>query len=315
MRRRCLMTGGTGFIGSNLARRLLRDGHEVHLIVREAAARWRLDGIRDDLRLHVADIADDEGLESIVRAIRPDWVFHLATYGAYPHQNDLRAIVRTNVIGTINLVEACAACGFEAFVNTGSSSEYGMKDHAPAEDEWLDPNSSYAVSKASSTLFCRHAAQSRRLPITTLRLYSIYGPREEPTRLIPTLIRAGLAGSLPPLAHPGTARDYVYVDDAVAAYLLAAAAGGLQCGSVYNVGSGRQTTLAEVAETARRVLNIPAEPAWGTFPDRTWDTDVWIADPALIREHLGWTVAHDFERGFRATVEWMCRTAGARQAL
>ena len=304
MKRRCVLTGGTGFVGANLARRLLHDGHEVHLLVRRGARWWRLQGVLDQVRPHVVDFADEGALRQVAEEIRPDWVFHLATHGAYSYQNDLRTIIQTNVLGVINLVEVFAELGFEAFVNTGSSSEYGFKDHAPTEEEWLDPNSYYAVAKSSATLFCRYTAQARRLHIPTLRLYSVYGPYEEPTRLIPTLIEAGLAKCLPVLAAPDTARDYVYVDDVVDAYLLAAATPGLDRGAVYNVGSGRQTTLREVVDIAKRVLNISAEPAWGTMGSRSWDTDVWVADSALIDKQLGWKAAHSFENGFRATVAW-----------
>lgn len=304
MKKRCVLSGATGFVGANLARRLLRDGHEVHLMVRNGARWWRLEDVRDDFRLHVVDFADGNGLRQIADEIRPDWVFHLATHGAYSYQNDLRTIIQTNVLGVINLVDAFAPVGFEAFVNTGSSSEYGFKDHAPTEQEWLDPNSYYAVAKSSATLFCRYTAVARQLHIPTLRLYSVYGPYEERTRLIPTLIEAGLTNSLPGLVAPDTARDYVYVDDVVDAYLLAAATPGSDRGAVYNVGSGRQTTLREVVDVARRVLNISVEPEWGTMDGRSWDTDVWVADPALIRRQLGWKAAHSLEEGFRATVAW-----------
>src|SRR5207247_2954820 len=134
------------------------------------------------LRLQAAVAADGERLPQVVRQIRTDWVFHLAVHGAYSWQTDLGQMVRTNILGTINLVGACVATGFEGFVNTGSSSEYGFKDHAPAETEALQPNSHYAVTKASATLFCRYTAESRRLRLPPLRLSSIYGPWEEPGR-------------------------------------------------------------------------------------------------------------------------------------
>ena len=165
--KRALLTGGTGFVGANLARRLLQGGHEVHCLVQPGHAVWRIESIRADLRLHEVDLADGERLLQVVRQIRPDWVFHLAVHGAYSWQTDLGQMVRTNILGTINLVGACVATGFEGFVNTGSSSEYGFKDHAPAETEALQPNSHYAVTKASATLFCRYTAESRRLRLPT----------------------------------------------------------------------------------------------------------------------------------------------------
>jgi nucleoside-diphosphate-sugar epimerase len=304
--KRVVITGATGFVGSNLARRLLRDGHEVHLLVRPRHTAWRIDDMRDDVRLHEVALEETESLTRTVGRIRPDWIFHLAAHGAYSAQTDLRRMIQTNITGTINLVEACLSAGFEAFVNTGSSSEYGFKAHAPSEDETLEPNSHYAVTKAAATLFCRHTAQSRSVHLPTLRLYSVYGPYEEPTRLVPRLITRGLKRELPPLVNPNVARDYVYVDDVSEAYVLAAHKRAEQePGAIYNVGTGVQTSLAEAVETARRVLSIEREPRWGSMPEREWDTDTWVADNRKIKAALGWQPQHSFEQGFRLTVEWL----------
>lgn len=302
--KRVIITGGTGFVGANLARRLLQEGHEVHLLVRQGFAPWRIEAIRADVRLHEVDLGNRESLLPVIDEIRPDWVFHLATHGAYSSQNDLSQIVRTNILGTVNLVEACLKSGFEAFVNTGSSSEYGFKDHAPSEKEWLEPNSYYAVGKASATLFCRHTAQSRGVLLPTLRLYSVYGPYEEPARLMPALIVRGLRGELPPLVNPDVARDYVYVDDICEAYLLAATRTGQEPGAVYNLGTGVQTSLGEVVSTARRLMNITAEPQWGAMPNRQWDTSVWVADHRKALNELGWRPEFTFERGLGRMHGW-----------
>ena len=303
--KRVLLTGATGFVGANLARRLLHDGHEVHLLVRAQHATWRLESIQHDVRLHETDLRDAESVDASVDRIRPEWIFHLAAHGAYSHQTDPRQIFQTNVLGTVHLVEACLRNGFEAFVNTGSSSEYGFKDHPPTEATWLEPNSTYAVAKASATLFCRQVAQSRGVHLPTLRLYSIFGPYEEPTRLLPTLILHGLDGRLPPLVDPEIARDFVTIDDTIEAYLLAAERPLGEAGAVYNVGTGTQTTLRDVVEIARKVLEIPVEPQWGSMPDRKWDTSVWVAAPHKIREDLGWRPRLDFEQGLRAMVDWL----------
>lgn len=302
--KRALVTGGTGFVGANLARRLLREGHEVHLLVRGGYQAWRIQDIVDSLRLHAVPLDDAERLREAIRAIRPEWVFHLAAHGAYSWQTGLQAMIETNLVGTIHLVEACLEAGIEAFVNTGSSSEYGFKDHAPSETEWLEPNSHYAVTKASATLFCAYTARQHRVPMPTLRLYSVYGPWEEPHRLMPALILQGLKGRLPPLAHPAIARDYVHVDDVSEAYLRAAQTPDQEPDALYNVGTGVQTTLQDAVETTRRLLGVQAEPQWASMPDRPWDTTSWVADSRKIRETLGWQPAHSFEEGFRMTVDW-----------
>ncbi len=302
--KRVILTGGTGFVGANLARRLLSEGHEVHLLVRQNYTPWRIDAIREDVNLHEVSLEDGQTLASRVEKIRPDWIFHLATHGAYSYQTDLQRMVQTNVIGTINLVEACLKTGFETFVNTGSSSEYGFKEHAPSETEWLEPNSHYAVTKASSTLFCRYTAQSRKVNLPTLRLYSVFGPYEEPTRLVPTLILRGLGGGLPTLVNSDIARDYVYVEDAIEAYLLAATQQNQKSGAIYNVGTGIQTSLSEIVDIARRLMGITEEPRWGSMPDRVWDAMVWVADIRKIRETLGWQPKHTLEQGFRSMLKW-----------
>jgi UDP-glucose 4-epimerase len=302
-----IVTGGTGFVGANLARRLLRAGVDVHLFVRPGFARWRIEEIQDDVRLHVVDLGDAEVLARSVALIQPRWVFHLAAYGAYSTQTDVDRIVQTNLIGTINLVNACIQVGCDAFVNAGSSSEYGFKDHAPSEREWLEPNSDYAWSKAAATLFCRLTAQRRAAPIITLRLYSVYGPYEEPTRLMPTIIARGLRGELPPLVNPDIARDYVYIDDVCEAFVLTATTTGQELGAVYNVGTGVQTSLRDVVDLARRQLRIHQQPVWGSMPGRIWDTPVWVADSRAIRAALGWYPRVDVAGGFGAFVEWLRR--------
>lgn len=302
--KRVLITGATGFVGANLTRRLLGDGHDIHLLLRPGYQPWRIQEICADVKIYEVNLDDRDTVTSCVAKIRPEWVFHLAVNGAYPAQNDLRKMILINIIGTVNLVEASLKAGFEAFVNTGSSSEYGFKDKAPSEKEWLEPNSYYAFTKASATLFCRYTAQSRKLHIPTLRLYSVYGPYEEPSRLMPTLIIRGLEGKLPLLVSPDTARDYVYVDDVAQAYILAAQRPQQEPGAIYNVGSGIQTSLLQVVQVARKTLEITAEPQWGSMPGRLWDTNVWVADNTKIRDRLGWEPAHSFAQGFCKMAGW-----------
>lgn len=305
--KRAVVTGGTGFVGANLTRRLLGQGHSVYLLVRPGYAHWRLDGIASRVHLCEVDLWDEPNVGRIVGQIRPEWVFHLATHGAYPFQSDIRQMMATNIVGTINLVQACVRSGFEAFVNTGSSSEYGFCRSPASESTLLEPNSYYAVTKAAASLFCRYTAQSQGVHMPTLRLYSVFGPFEEPSRLVPTLIVKGLRKQLPKLASPGVARDFVYVDDVSEAYISAATSPGQEPGAIYNVGTGVQTSLADAVEAARRLLAIAEEPEWDTMANRLWDTSVWVADIRKIRSALGWVPRRTFEEGFRLTVDWLRR--------
>lgn len=303
--KRVLLTGGSGFIGAVLARRLLKDGHAVHLLLRPGQDGWRVDSIRRDVTVHDADLADAASVDRAVDAVKPEWIFHLAAFGAYSWQRDVLRILDVNMTGTVRLLEACRRHGFAAFVNTGSSSEYGIRDHAPVESEAVMPDSPYAVAKVAATLFCQYAARTFSLPITTLRLYSAYGEWEEPNRLVPTLIARGLERTLPPLVDPSVARDFVHVDDVCEAYVLAASRPTPEPGAVYNVATGVMTTIRDAVDTARRVLSIPAEPKWGTMPNRSWDTSVWVGDSRKIRTALGWAPRIAFADGLARTAAWL----------
>ena len=302
--KRCLITGGSGFVGNNLVRRLIADGHDVHLLLRKPAPNWRTRDIVQDTTIHVADLRDRKRVAHVVRQLHPEWIFHLAAHGAYSWQKDAQAIFETNVMGTVNLVDACRASGFESLVCAGSSSEYGAKSHAPREDSYLEPNSCYAVTKVASTLYCQYVGRESHERISVLRLYSVYGPFEEPGRLMPTLVLKGLNKELPPLVHPDTPRDFVYVDDVVRAFTEAAESEQITGGEVFNVGSGNQTTLRDIVHLARAELGIDEEPKWGRMPQREWDVATWVCNNGHIRDVLGWRPHIGLQEGFKAMVQW-----------
>ena len=300
---RALVTGGAGFIGANLVRRLLRDGFDVHVLTRPESKRWRLDDIVGDVNLLEVDVRARDEVRRALGVVRPEVVFHLAAEGGYSWETDSAEILETNVVGTAILLEACVALDVETFVNTGSSSEYGFMDHPPRETERLEPTSPYAVGKAASTMLCAVVPPAVGMRTVTLRLYSVFGPYEEPARLVPSLVLAALAGRLPPLASPASAHDFVYVDDVVEAYLLAAA-GPSEPGAVYNIGTGRQTTLEEAVDSVRRLFGVSEAPSWGTIEDRAWDTEIWVADPSKVQRELGWRASVEFDEGLVTTADW-----------
>jgi UDP-glucose 4-epimerase len=302
---RALVTGAGGFVGANLAASLARAGHDPVAWVHPGSPTWRLDHLADTVEIVPVELLDADAVDAGVRSARPDWVFHLAAHGAYSWQRDPERIMQTNLVATVRLLAACQRHGFSAFVHAGSSSEYGFQDHAPREDELPEPNSDYATMKAAATMHCRFVAQRDDVHVVTLRLYSVYGPWEEPGRLMPTLAARGLEARLPPLVSPDTPRDFVSVGDAERAFLLAAQRDAVERGSVFNIGSGRQTTLREVVEVARAQLGIAEEPRWGTEPQRSWDAAVWVSDAGKAREGLGWTVEDDLPTGFARLVDWL----------
>ncbi|MBK9140911.1 MAG: SDR family NAD(P)-dependent oxidoreductase [Candidatus Melainabacteria bacterium] len=303
--KRVLITGASGFVGANLTRRLLRDGHRVTVLLREQSDTWRIDDVLADLDVRSLDLLDLAAVRAVTGEIKADWIFHLAAYGNYSWQEDWRQIVDTNLTSTINLLEAASETGFDAFINTGSSSEYGICDHAPLESERVEPNSYYAVTKAAATAACRHVAAVRDLYIPTLRLYSVYGPYEDPRRLMPTIIRKGLEKDLPPLVDPDIARDFIYTDDVVEAYLAACKPASTERAPIYNVGSGVQTTIKEIVDLAREIFCIEKTPVWGSMDNRKWDASVWVASIGKIEKELGWKPDTSLRDGLSRFTAWL----------
>jgi len=277
----------------------------VVALSRPGGALWRLQDVSGEVRKLELDLRDTAAIPRMLAKAQPKWIFHLAAHGAYSWQTDVEAMIGVNVSATAALLQAARELDVQAFVNVGSSSEYGLKGHAPREDDRLEPNSHYAVTKAAGSHLTALAA-AQGLPAVTLRLYSIYGPWEDPGRLIPALVREAHHGRLPSLVGPDTARDFVYVKDCCQALLLAAQLGAPSgAGASLNVGSGRQTRLEDLVELARRVLDVNARPEWSTMDQRTWDTDTWVSDPRAAFECLGWKAATDLGDGLARTAAWL----------
>jgi nucleoside-diphosphate-sugar epimerase len=309
--RKVLLTGAAGFVGAVLARRLLRDGHEVHVVLKSSNRRPRLDPIFDDLRVHELDLRDESSVRATVMEVRPQVIFHLAAHGAYPTQTDADGIIRTNFLGTWNLLRASAAVDYEVFVNTGSSSEYGFKDFAMRESDLLEPNSYYSVAKCAQTLLCQHFAQVEKRPITTLRLFSAYGPFEEPSRLIPTLIQRCLDGQPLKLVSRDTARDFIYVEDVVDAYLSLEKLAQLS-GEIINIGTGVQSTVGDVVDAVLKHTGAQVECQWGAMPSRVWDAKIWVSDCTKSKRLLGWRPQTTLSDGLARTVAWTREQGHAR---
>jgi len=300
---RFFVTGASGFIGASLVRKLADMGCEVHALVREGADLWRLRGMEEKVKLHKGDLTEADRLRDLVFSIQPSVIYHLAVHGAYPHQTNADQIILTDIFGTWNLLKACTEADYKVFVNTGSSSEYGPKLHAMRETDLPEPASYYAVAKCAQTLVCRHMARAERRPVNTFRLFSVYGPYEAPSRLIPTLIRRCLEGKDLEMVSPDTARDFIHIDDVLDAYLQLGQL-NLQHGETFNIGTGVQSTLRDVVRAVFRSTGANVKVHWGSMAARVWDTDTWVADPSKVRRVLKWTPKIGLVEGIDKTVQW-----------
>jgi polyisoprenyl-phosphate glycosyltransferase len=301
-----IITGCSGFVGANLAVAVAARGGRVIGVESPSGIDWRtrsMPGV-EVVRL---DLCQEQEVRAFIEREQPLAIYNCAAYGAYSVQADPRRIFDVNLLAVRHLLEAVrGVSGFQAFVQAGSSSEYGFNCSAPREDAGTEPDSDYAVSKVAATQLVRMYAQKYGVPGFVLRLYSVYGPYEDFSRLIPNLLGHAREGRFPPLVNPNISRDFVYVADAVRAFeAVLSRAPQLQRGQVFNIGSGKRTTLGELVQLVRELFGIHQEPAWGSMPDRSWDHPAWFADPAKAASELGWHCATSLPAGLAAFSRWV----------
>ena len=313
---RTLVTGAAGFIGSTLVDRLLSEGHQVvgvdNLTTGIAAnlAHARMCNERHLKRFTFvrADIQAPE-LADIVAGTNPDLVFHLAA------QVDLRTSVtdplgdaRSNVLGTINLLEACRRARAQRIIYAASgSSRYGAPVSLPAsEDTPVEPLSPNAAAKLAAELYlCAYAEMCGISPIS-LALGSVYGPRQNPhgdSGVVAIFGGALLAGRPVTIYGDGTAvRDYVYIDDVVDALMFAGHL-PLEVMGTYNIGTGEQTTVSDVYRLVAEAVGVSSPPRYAAV--RTGEVHAIALDSKEAREELGWNPSINLVEGIQRTIQWL----------
>ncbi len=306
MGKRILITGATGFIGANLVHHFFEKG-EVAIFTRKTSNKWRIKDVLPRVSEYSVDLTDKKKLEDVISKLKPEIVFHTATYGGFPFQNNSNKIFETNFIGTFNLVNACVKIGFDVFVNTGSSSEYGIKDNPMKESDLLEPINFYGVAKASATLFCQMIAKKENLPIATLRLFSPYGYYEDPSRLIPSVAASCLRGKNPEVSSPDPVRDFIFVEDVASAYRKVVENSEKISGEIFNIGFGRQHSVGEVVEEIVKLTGNKVKPLWGTVHNPRKEPKMWQADIDKARETLGWVPKWDLKAGLVKSLDWFRR--------
>ncbi len=307
-----LIVGASSFIGANLLFRLSGIRDDVHGASRNGAANWRLmsSGVKRH-RYVCMDVTRPDNVTEVIAHLKPKTVFNLTDYKEYEGQG---AILRThsmNYLGALHLIQPLLEYDCDAFVQAGSSSEYGLNCFAPNELDELVPNSHYAASKAAASLLIKYYGRSEGFPCANLRLYSVYGPWDERERAIPVLLSNVLNGTLPAFADRKISYDFVYIDDCMRAFVRAAlTACKTEPGLSINVATGIKTSLEHVAEISKRVFGIEAEPEFGSLGNSKWDLSDRVGNPSLAREKMGWQYRLLFEEGLRLTALWEEAAAG-----
>ncbi|MDQ1373159.1 MAG: hypothetical protein QOJ09_497 [Actinomycetota bacterium] len=303
---RVFVTGASGFIGSHLTRRLVRDGYEVHALTSTVSSVYpsRLLDIRDKIALHEGNLTDRSALDAIVRAVRPTHVLHL---GAYTHVGKswqrVDECIQSNVQGTVNLLQALEPVGYERFVYTGTSEIYGDIDVPFREDAAVNPISPYSVGKYAGERYCRMFVQGHGWPIVMVRPFNAYGPAQTPDRVIPEIIQRALRGQELKMTQGRQTREFNYVEDLADGFVRLAKTPGIE-GELFNLGCGEEVSMRDLATTILDLMGDPVEPQFGALPDRP--TEIWrmYCDSSKARERLGWEPQHTLRDGLQKTIDW-----------
>ena len=303
MKHPILITGAAGFVGSNLTRYFVSRGIKVNIMIKRSSNTWRLNDIIKKTNVHYTDISDINNVKKIIKKIKPKTIYHLATHGGYSDQTDLVKIKKSILDATYNLINECKKYKFNIFINTGSSSEYGFKNKAMKESDILVPNSYYSVFKSSSSLYCQYESLKSNIQIVTIRPFHVYGPYERSNRLIPSLIRNMLNDKKVKLVSPKVSRDMIYISDVVNFYIMIANKKNLK-GEIFNLGSGKKTTIKEIYNLLKKITNYKVKNYWGSMKNRYWDQSIWYSDNSYVKNKLNWRPEVSLKKGLVNTVNW-----------
>ena len=302
-----LVTGGAGFIGSNLVRALLERGDDVRVLDNfSTGRRGNLAELESEVVLIEGDLRSYERVHAAVRGC--ELVFHQGALGSVPRSvQDPLTTSAVNVEGTLNVLLAARDEGVRRVVFASSSSVYGNAAELPLRESMApDPISPYGVAKLAAERYCVSFSRVyESFETVVLRYFNVFGPRQDPTSqyaaVVPLFIMAIAAGEPVTIFDDGEqSRDFTFVDNVVAANLRAAEADGAS-GRIFNVSAGKPTSVNELADTIARLLGKPLEKSY--FEPRPGDLRNSWADPADAREVLGWEPHVGLEDGLRLTAE------------
>ncbi len=296
---RVLVTGASGHIGSFVVRRLLRDGHDVIAGVRASSDLWRLDDIVDAVELLPFDLATLTAEPDTLAEARPDVVVHAAWSGVAAADRDDPRHVAPNIGGTLELVRQAGEAGSRAFVGLGSQAEYGPYDEPLREELTPRPVSLYGAAKLCTAELTRGMCFSYGMRWAWLRLIAAYGPMDDRTHLLPSVIQDLLAARRPAVSQGAQEWDYLYVEDvaeAIRAVVVTEAARG-----VLNLSAGLAWSVRALVEQVRDLIDPQLQVGFG---ERDGGGESVRGDASRLRELTGWAPRVALADGLRATVEW-----------
>jgi NAD dependent epimerase/dehydratase len=316
-----LVTGAGGFIGGHLVDRLVRDGARVRALIHYNSRNERgsLDLLEPATVAAVEVVLGElRDVESVTGACEGmDIVMHLGAHVGIPYSyRNPRDFFEVNTLGTLNVAQAALRHGVERVVHTSTSEVYGSALTLPiTEDHPLEPQSPYAASKLSADKLMDSWHRSYDLPVTVVRPFNTYGPRQSARAVIPTIVSQALAGSTLRLGSLSPRRDLTYVDDTVAGFVAAAVAPGA-AGRTVQLGTGEAVAVGDlvelVAELLGKELEVERDPA-RVRPEKS-EVRALLSSPELARTLLGWQPEMSLREGLPRTIDWVERNTARYRA-
>ncbi|MEM3101623.1 MAG: GDP-mannose 4,6-dehydratase [Candidatus Nitrosotenuis sp.] len=304
-KKRILIIGGTGFIGSHLAHRLIRDDAGVFIISKDDRLPILIEDIKDRVKIYFTDITDLQSLIRIFKEVKPCIIYHLsAMIDARNSPNLIRPLINVNMLGTLNALMACIEIGdIERFIYISTSDVYGFNNSDFSEDSELEPISLYGFSKACAELSCKTFSKLYNMPIVIIRPFVVYGGGQSPNMFIPQLILSAIKGEEFLMTGGEQTRDFLYVDDFVEACIKVLLSDKV-IGKTINIASGKDIPLKEVAEKVVSAFGDSIRIKVGALPYR--ENERWRvkADINKAKDLLGWEPKIDLNEGIKRTVEW-----------
>ena len=306
-----LVTGAGGFIASHLVEKLVEQGHDVRAFVRYNSHNlrgWLEDSLcRDSVEIISGDVRDYDLVKSAVEGC--DTVFHLAALIGIPYSYvSPLAYVRTNVEGTYNILQAARECNVGRIIHTSTSEIYGTAQYVPIDEAHpVNPQSPYAASKASADFLALSYHRSFGLPVTVVRPFNTYGPRQSARAIIPTVISQLLDGrETLSLGNLSPTRDLTFVSDTVSGF-LAAAASPQTVGETVNLGTGREISIDDLVLKIARIMGREVKITSDEQRVRPAKSEVerLLSNPGKMQALTGWKADVSLDEGLARTVEWM----------
>ena len=307
-----LLTGAGGFIGSHLTDALVRAGAKVRALVHynSRGDRGLLGLLDDDVQDAVEVVPGDVGDRSaMIRLVEGcPIVFHLAALIGIPYSyRAAESYVRTNIGGTLNILEACRQCGVERLLQTSTSEVYGTAQYTPIDEVHpLHAQSPYAATKIGADQLAYSYYAAFGLPVVIVRPFNTFGPRQSARAVIPTIISQALAGDRIRLGHTTPVRDFLYVTDNARGFLAAAEADGV-AGEVVNLGTGQGVTIGRVVEMVGEQLGRQLEVVGDPTRQRPNHSEVLqlVCSVDKARNRMGWQARVPLEEGLARTIAWI----------